>query len=566
MKDSNNIIIALILSTLILIGWQYFYVTPRVQEAQRIERNAIQEKNKHDALQPTVKTIDITKEPELLDREVATQDVRRIKIHTEKVNGSISLKGARLDDLTLSEYKEFNNPESPDVELLSPSGTKEVYFAEFGWVSNNKSTPMPTSKTVWYTEQDILTQNHPVTLKWDNNNGLKFVINIAIDENYMFKITRTVVNYGSTDEIVTPYGLVNRSRDMSGSSLYILHEGPIGVFDKSLKEITYQDMIEDREAEFRGAKGWLGITDKFWLTAMIPDETSSFDAKFTYYMKDGVNRFQTDYTGQNYELSPGKNVSLTSHFFAGPKQVGMLDKYSIKLDIPLFDRAVDFGILYFLTKPIFNSLEFFYALLGNFGLAILMLTVIIKIILFPLANKSYISMHKMKSVHPQLLELKERYKDNKVQMNKEVMELYKKEKINPMSGCLPILVQIPVFFALYKVLYVTIEMRHAPFYGWITDLSSPDPTSMYNLFGLFPWEAPAFLSVGAWPLIMGITMIIQQKMNPKPADPVQAKVMAALPYFFIFMFSTFPAGLIIYWAWNNSLSILQQWVITRKLK
>lgn len=571
MHDNKNMILAITLSITILLLWQVFYVGPRVEEArkqqqvQQSQPTKTQSASKATHSDTAAIEHDVTEVPELLDRKEILREGGRIKINNGKLHGSISLKGARFDDLTLGEYKQHNTPDSEEVVLLSPGGSKAPYFAEFSWVSQTRDTPTPAADTVWYSEDTVLTPEKPVTLTWNNNAGLKFFLTISVDEHYMFTIERSVENYGPQSVSLRPYGIVNRARDLSKQSFYILHEGALGVFNQTLTETTYSDLKDKKKQKFKDSAGWLGMTDKYWLTALIPSQDSSFDTNFTYFHRNGQDRFQVDYLGQPQQVAPGEHIKLSSHFFAGAKKVGLLDKYGEQLNLTLFDRAVDFGMLYFITKPIFKLMTFFNHLLGNFGLAILMLTVVIKLILFPLANKSYVSMHHMKRVQPQLLELKERYGDNRVQMNKEVMELYKREKVNPMSGCLPILIQLPIFFALYKVLFVTIEMRHAPFYGWISDLSAPDPTSLFNLFGLLPFDPPGFLMVGAWPVIMGVTMYLQQKMNPTPPDPIQAKVIKMLPFIFVFLFATFPAGLVIYWAWNNTLSIFQQWVITRNL-
>jgi YidC/Oxa1 family membrane protein insertase len=566
MQDTRNLIFAIVLSTLILFCWQYFYAGPRLIEAQK---QAELLHSKIEASKPAAVNLNKTsQETDVTVPQERTDVIKkesRIQINTPKLHGSISLKGARFDDLTLAEYKETEAPDSKEVALLSPTGSEGVYFAEFGWISADKNTSVPDSQTIWHSKDTTLEVGKPVTLSWDNNAGLKFITTISVDDNYMFQITRRIENYGKASESVLPYGILNRAAPIAHKSFYILHEGALGVFDGVLNEVRYKDMKENKKQEINSKNGWLGITDKYWLTAIIPDQNSSFSTNFNYFHINDQDRFQTDYLGQKYNIEQGQSIETTSHLFAGAKKLSLLEKYSKDLNIALFDRAVDFGNLYFITKPLFKLLTYFHHLLGNFGLAILLLTISIKLLMFPLANKSYVSMHHLKRLQPQILEVKEHYKNDKAQLNKNIMELYKTEKVNPMAGCLPLLIQIPIFFALYKVLFITIEMRHAPFYGWIKDLSAPDPTSIFNLFGLIPFNPPAMLMVGAWPVIMGITMIMQQRMNPQPADPVQAKVMKMLPFIFVFLFNTFPAGLIIYWAWNNTLSVLQQWVITRQL-
>lgn len=563
MQEQKKLILALVISCAILFGWQHFYAEPRAAaykkqlELQQINAPVASLSALHKTSPATVDAATLE------DRSQVIPRIERVMVKSGQLHGSISLKGARLDDLTLAQYKEHNTKDSPEVVLLSPSGSKQVFFAEFGWVASG-TTAVPNAQTQWYTEDTELTPAKPVTLSWDNNAGLKFYLTIALDENFMFTVDRRVENYGTALEEVIPYGILNRSHINDHPSAYILHEGALGVFDNKLTEVTYQDLKEDKQFEYKNNKGWLGITDKYWLTAIIPDVQNSFTTNFTYALLNGQDRFQTDYLGQKTPVAPGENVTSTDHFFAGPKKLVLLENYANQLDIPLFDRAVDFGNLYFITKPLFKLLHYFNVLLGNFGLAILLLTVVIKLFMFPLANKSYVSMHQLKRLQPQLVELRERYTD-KMEQNKAMMELYRKERVNPMSGCFPLLIQIPIFFALYKVLYVTIEMRHAPFYGWITDLSAPDPVTLLNLFGLLPYSLPPMLHIGIWPMLMTFTMFLQQRMSPAPSDPVQAKVMKALPFIFLFLFATFPAGLVIYWTWNNTLSILQQWVITRRL-
>jgi len=560
MSDSKNLLLAIGLSTLVLLIWQVFYTIPKVDVVKKQQAVIAQERAKKEAeLNPP--------KPESINREEAIKEGGRIRIKTASLHGSISLKGARIDDLTLANFHVEVDPKSPEVMLLSPSGTANVYFSEFGWLSTKNDVIVPNSDTIWYSDSTELTPTKPIILTWDNNNGLKFVINIAIDNNYMFEIKKTIINYGKTTASILPYGLVNRTKDISKSqNTYVLHEGMLGVFNNILAEERYKDLISDKKQTTPDVSGWLGITDKYWLTAIIPDQTSTFDANYTYYLSDNQSRYQSDYLGKKLDINPGQNITEKLHFFAGAKKVKMLDKYAQDLGIPLFDRAVDFGRLYFITKPLFKALVYFNDLLGNFGLAILLLTIIIKLLLFPLASKSFVSMHKLKQFQPRIAELRERFKDNKIQLQKEIMELYKREKVNPLSGCLPLLIQIPIFYSLYKVLYVTIEMRHAPFFGWIHDLSAQDPTSIFNLFGLLPFQTPAFFPIGAWPCIMGLTMFLQQKMNPPPADPTQATMMKWLPLFFLFLFYKFPAGLVIYWAWNNLLSITQQWIINKRLE
>jgi YidC/Oxa1 family membrane protein insertase len=424
---------------------------------------------------------------------------------------------------------------------------------------------VPAADTVWQASGGELRPDQPVTLSWDNGAGLRFEREITIDDAYLISVTQRVTNDGEAPVSLRPYGLISRWGTPNTLGFYILHEGPIGALDGKLREIDYSDLVEDGDVELASEGGWLGITDKYWLSALIPDQQGEIKATFRHHVTDGQDRYQVDYLRPAMTLAPGQAIEASERVFAGAKEVQLLDRYKEAYDIPLFDRAVDFGWFYFLTKPLFHVLHFFYKLVGNYGVAILLLTLLVKMLFFPLANKSYRAMSKMKKLQPEMMRLREQFGDDKMRMNQELMGLYKKEKVNPMSGCLPIIVQIPVFFALYKVLFVSIEMRHAPFFGWIRDLSAPDPTTLFNLFGLIPWDPPAFLMIGIWPLLMGATMLLQTKLNPQPADPMQARIMMMLPLMFIFLFATFPAGLVIYWTWNNVLSISQQWVIMKRM-
>ena len=479
------------------------------------------------------------------------------------LHGSLSLTGGRIDDLTLADYH-VDLDDEVEIELLNPVGTANPYFAEFGWVAEG-DVAVPGNETLWQADADTLRANEPVTLSWDNGSGLLFTRTITLDDNYMFTVEQQVTN--NSDQTVTlhPYSLLSRWGTPETAGFYILHEGPIGVFDETLSEVDYSDLIDDGNVEKTSTGGWIGITDKYWLTALVPDQSSEFNARFIAQPDQYQPRYQVDISTNGRIIEPGGSAAVTDKVFAGAKEIDLLDGYAEQYSIPLFDRAVDFGWYYFLTKPFLYILKFFHGMTGNFGIAILMLTLVVKAIFFPLANKSYKSMSAMKKLQPEMQKLRERYENDKPKMQQELMALYKKEKVNPLAGCLPILLQIPVFFSLYKVLFVAIELRHAPFFGWVQDLSAPDPTSFVNLFGLIPFDPPAFLVIGVWPLLMGLTMYLQQKLNPQPPDPIQAKVMAFLPVMFIFLFATFSSGLVIYWTWNNVLSIAQQWLIMRKM-
>jgi YidC/Oxa1 family membrane protein insertase len=408
-----------------------------------------------------------------------------------------------------------------------------------------------------------LTPTSPVTLTWDNAQGLVFSRTISVDKNYMFTVRDSVRNTGQDPVKLLPYGLISRTGTPHVAGYYILFEGLIGYLDGALQEVKYSSLTPDKPLDYASNGGWLGFTDKYWLTALIPPQSEAIKSRFTHTVDGGVDRYQTDYLGPEVTIAPDGTTESTTRFFAGAKEVNLLDAYEAS-GIPLFDHAIDFGWFYFLTKPIFLTLQFFDRLLGNFGLAILLLTFCVKLLFFPLANKSYNAMSKMKLLQPEIQKLRERFPDDKARQQQEMMALYKRVGANPLAGCLPIVIQIPVFFSLYKVLFVTIEMRHAPFFGWIHDLSAPDPTSFANLFGLLQFAPPHILMIGAWPLIMGLTMFLQQKLNPQPVDPVQARMFMFLPIVFTYMLASFPAGLVIYWAWNNLLSIAQQWTIMHR--
>lgn len=566
MTEVRNFIIAIGLSLLILAGWQYFIAIPQKQEREGLlQLQQEQAANPEDALkQQLIRQGATPLTP--IGREAALKQNGRVKIDNPRLTGSLSLKGARLDDLTLLGYRETIKPSSDQVVLLAPTETEKAYFIQFGWIDPTGNTPVPGSDTEWTANKKHLEPGDPVTLSWDNGKNARFRLIVSIDEDYMFDVVQQVENYGRTPLSLLPYGLVNRSWTQDHQAFAILHEGPIGVMNDTLEELSYGDLIDDKQKEFKDTSGWIGISDKYWLTAIAPATDENYNVKFGYTKRGEQDRFQSDFLGKPVDVQPGSSAETRSNVFAGAKVLGLLDKYEKERSIPLFERAVDFGNFYFITKPLFIALRYFNSLLGSFGLAIMLLTVCVKLLMYPLANKSYKSIHRIKQLQPELNKLREQYKDDKAKLNQEVMTMYRKKRVNPLSGCLPILVQIPVFFSLYKVLFITIEMRHAPFYGWIKDLSAPDPTTIFNLFGLIPWDPPSFLMIGLWPLIMGFTMVLQQRMNPEPSDPVQAKVMKLLPFIFIFIFASFPAGLLIYWAWNNTLSVLQQWVITRKLK
>jgi YidC/Oxa1 family membrane protein insertase len=487
----------------------------------------------------------------------------RVKIDTPRLHGSIDLIGGRLNDLTLATYRETVAPKSPEVVLLSPSGTAEPYLAEFGWVAETKGVKVPGPETRWSAPGGRLTPTHPVTLSWDNGAGLLFTRTFSVDRDYMFTVKDAVENKTGAAVRLMPYGLVSRTGTPPTSGYYLLYEGPIGYLDGALKDVKYSSLKTGEPTTYETRGGWLGFTDKYWLTALIPPQSEGLKARFVHSEEHGVVRYQADYLGAAITVAPGGNGAIATRFFAGAKELNLLESYAAA-GIPLFDYSIDFGWFWFLTKPIFKILLVLEGFLGNFGLAILLFTLMVKLLFFPLANKSYGAMSKMKLLQPEIQKIRERFPDDKARQQQETMALYKKVGANPLAGCLPIVIQIPVFFSLYKVLFVTIEMRHAPFFGWIHDLSAPDPTSFVNLFGLLPIVPPHVLMIGAWPLIMGVTMFLQQKLNPQPVDPTQAKMFMILPVVFTYMLASFPAGLVIYWAWNNTLSVAQQWVIMHR--
>jgi YidC/Oxa1 family membrane protein insertase len=511
--------------------------------------------------------------PGAVTRDAVIAASPRIAIETPRLRGSIALKGARIDDVALKDYRETVDPKSPNIVLLAPAGGPEPFYAEFGWVAApNANMKLPGPDTVWTAaSQGPLSPGNPLQLAWNNGEGLQFRRTIAVDNNYMFTVSDEVENTGANAATIYGYGLVSRHGTPKVAGFYILHEGLIGVLgDGKLHEITYSSILGEPPQTIKSTGGWLGITDKYWAATLIPDPSAALQARFAGTKVGTLDTYQTDYLLDATTVAPGGKAQMQSRLFAGAKEVAVIDGYEKAHAIKNFELLIDWGWFYFITKPLFFALDWFFKLTGNFGVAILAVTVIIKIVFFPLANKSYASMARMKAVQPQMLAIRDRYADDKAKQQQAMMDLYRQEKINPLSGCLPIVVQIPVFFALYKVLFVTIEMRHAPFFGWIKDLSAPDPTTIFNLFGLIPWDPSVvpvlgpFLMLGVWPLIMGVTMFVQMKMNPAPPDPTQKMIFDWMPFFFTFLLASFPAGLVIYWAWNNTLSVLQQGAIMQK--
>ncbi len=583
MQNNRNFYITIALSILILTLWQVFYMNPKIagqREVQRIEMERLQTEQAAQGTAPAGEPVVSGQSAQgsapasdaaapvatSLTREAALAQSGRVQIDTPALAGSINLTGARFDDITLKNFRELVDKNSPPIKLLSPAGLGQGYFAELGYSGSAETGKLPGPDTVWSAESNAkLTPATPVALTYTNDKGLTFKRTITVDDEYMFTVSDTVSNSGATPVSLSSYGRVTRFEKPEGVAVYVLHEGLIGVVgDDGLQEISYSTIEEDKEVKpAKAADGWLGITDKYWATALVPSAKQPFQARFSFFA-DGRPRYQSDFLSDAITVAPGASATTETLLFAGAKESAKIDAYQDERQIRQFDLMIDWGWFYFITKPMFFLMDWLFRLFGNFGLAILATTVIVKLLFFPLANKSYVSMAHMKNAQPKMLEIREKYADDKVKQQQAMMELYKSEKINPIAGCWPVLLQIPVFFALYKVIYVTIEMRHAPFYGWIQDLAAPDPTSMFNLFGLLPFAVPQVLMIGVWPLLMGITMFLQMRMNPTPPDPTQAAIFTWMPVLFTFMMATFPAGLIIYWAWNNFLSILQQGYIMKR--
>ncbi|MGE8940413.1 membrane protein insertase YidC [Leptospira interrogans] len=581
--NQKNLLIAIVLSIVVLLGWQMFYASPKMQEEQARRQTQQQTTSPSGVPAPGAETTGVPTPGGVTapgaavgpgglapTRAAALAASPRVAIDTPAVGGSIALKGGRIDDLVLKRYRETVDPNSPNVILLSPAEGPNAYFAEYGWVAPpGSSARLPDRETVWQMEgSGTLTPQTPITLVWDNGQGLTFRRTISIDDNYMFTVKDAVDNKSAGDVTLFPYARLRREGTPHIQGFFILHEGLIGVLGQGgFTEITYAKALDDGgKTVDKAVGGWLGITDKYWAATLIPNQSVEYRGTMTGNKRTDtqIESYQTDYLLPATIVAAGASAETEGKFFAGARKVSLVQSYADNLSILQFDLLIDWGWFYFITKPLFWLIEWLYGLLGNFGLAILAVTVIVKLAFFPLANKSYESMAKMKKLQPDMERIRERYKDDKMRQQQELMALYKNEKINPLAGCLPILIQIPVFFALYKVLFVTIDMRHAPFFGWIRDLSAPDPTSIFNLFGLLPFAVPEFLHIGAWPILMGITMWVQMQLNPQQPDPLQQKIFNWMPVLFTFLLASFPAGLVIYWAWNNVLSLTQQWLIMKR--
>ena len=574
MMEQRNLIIAIVFSVAILVIWQFTFLPDPPPAEQTATTDAATPQAQSGSLVPAAPgqpgQAASPAAPTIRDRGLVLGESPRIPIDTAAVTGSVSLRGALLDDLTLKSYRQEVDTDSPPVTLLSPSQTPEPYFAKFGWTAVSPDLKLPDDTTVWQSDDRMLTVERPVTLRWDNGEGLRFSRTISVDANYMFTVADSVENYGAPEATLFPYGAIVRKYRPITENFFILHEGALGVFDEVLDQQDYDDLIDAPsgriEQDPSTPGGWIGITDKYWLMALVPDQKQPTSFRYNHILEGDRDIFQVDFLRKNGQtIAQGQTATADSRIFAGAKVVRLLDDYKDELGIPGFDRAVDFGLLFFLTKPMFLLLRYLSETIGNFGIAILLITVMVKAIFFPLANRSYRAMSKMKKLGPEMTKIRERFKDDRQRQQQEMMALYRKEGANPVSGCLPILVQIPVFFALYKVLFVTIEMRHTPFFGWIQDLSAPDPLNLFTGFGLLPITLPEIIPViGIWPILMGISMWLQQRLNPQPMDKMQARIFMLLPIVFTFILAPFPAGLVIYWTWNNILSIAQQWVIMRQ--
>ncbi len=557
--ENRNVIIAVILSTAILIGWSMYFENPNEAQKKKLE---IQGKTETQTNIQKPETPQTTKAnpTKAISRSDALKEGDRVLIENSNLSGSISLRGALIDDIILKNYREALDKNSKAIVLLSPKKSDEGYFIESGWATAKSDVKVPDNNSIWQIRDGKkLTPSSPVTLEWNNREGVVFSKKIEVDDKYLFKVTETIRNEKNKTIELFHYSQITKSTKPNTENFYILHEGLIGVVDKNLKEETYS-AIEKEKKTYAGKSGWFGITDKYWMSAIIPENGKSFKGEYSFANSYKANFIISEPTIAN----PQKSASNTLKIFIGAKEVYPIDNYTEKEKIDRFDLSIDWGWFYFITKPLFFVIDYIFKIVGNFGVAIIILTIIVRIIFFPLANYSFKSMAKMKVLQPEMLRIKELYKDDVKRTQQEMMALYKREKVNPLSGCLPILIQIPIFFAVYKMLFVTLEMRHAPFFGWIKDLSAADPTTLFNLFGLIPWNPPSFLMIGVWPILMGVTMYFQQKLNPTPPDPIQAKIFAFFPLIMTVMLATFPSGLVVYWTVSNVLTMAQQYYIMKK--
>ncbi len=553
--DTKNVIAAISLSAAVIILYSLFFAPPVVDQKHISNNKKTSSQNSSSDAPSLAQDEKIIK----ISRDEALEENERILFENDKIKGSISLLGSSIDDLTFKNYTNTLNGDD-NVVLLNPKQSENGYYVETGWATTNKNIDLPNSKTLWEIEGNKkLTPNSSVKLSWKNNQNIKFTKEISIDNQYLFDIKQTIENKSDKTYNFYPYGQIIRNIAPEVTNFYILHEGLIGVFDDQLVEEDYDD-IEEKKYSINADTGWLGITDKYWIASLIPENGKSFRSDFDYKNKFRANFIETDAT----EIGANETKTNSIRAIVAAKEVNVIDGYAETENISKFDLAIDWGWFYFIVKPLFFAIQYFFNLAGNFGIAIIMITACIRLVFFPLANYSFKSMAKMKVLQPEMTRLKELHKEDKMKLQQEMMALYKREKVNPISGCLPIFIQIPFFFAIYKVLFVTIEMRHQPFFGWIKDLSERDPTSIFNLFGLIPWDPPSFLLIGVWPCLMGVSMWMQQKLNPTPPDPVQAKIFMFFPLFLTVILAPFPAGLVIYWTINNILTMAQQYIIIKR--
>ena len=566
--DTRNIILATALSIGILLVWSVYFAPPPVLNAPiTSELSESSDSNEIDSdlgLGSLDESIDIIEENEILSLEDSISDSDRIEINTPGISGSIRLNGLIIDDVTLKSYRETLDENSENIRFLSPLKTGDGHEVSFGWIqAKNSDFEIPNRNTPWklISGSNVLNLNNELIFEWKNKTGQIFQSTIELDAEYLFKITQKIINNGANGIIVNNAAKITRESTPTLSGMFILHEGLIGVLNEELEQIDYDDLAEDKVYNFDSQNGWLGFTDKYWLTALIPEQGKSFKGIFSYD-KNYSAYFRSQ---DSVIINAGDSFQTSNNIFIGAKEAEVIDAYQEEYNFYNFDLSIDWGWFYFLTKPLFYIIYYLFELTGNFGVAIIILTAMTRILFFPLANWSFVSMAKMKKLQPEMTRLKELHKDDRQQQQQALMALYKKEKVNPVSGCLPILIQIPFFFAIYKMLFVSLEMRHAPFFGWIQDLSAKDPTTIFNLFGLIPWDPPSFMIIGVWPILMGLTMWIQQKLNPAPPDPIQARIFMFFPFFITILLSQFAAGLVIYWTTNNLLSIIQQWIITRRV-
>jgi YidC/Oxa1 family membrane protein insertase len=554
--DNRNVFVAIALSMSVLLFWGAFFETPKKPIEQK-NNQKVEQKSEQSSLAPTINQPTVIKD---ISREDSVKRSKRVKIENNSIIGSINLKGAQIDDISFKDHKQEVEG-NENIIFLNPAETENGFYIETGWTSIGNKIKIPTKESIWSIKgNNILSNNSPVILEWNNGNGIVFEKKIELDEKYLFRITQQVKNNSKTSIDLYPYAQMTRNKIPDDiQNFYIQHEGFIGVFDDELKEDDYDD-VKEKKIVRESTEGWLGITDKYWMTAFVPEKGQNFKSTFLY-----DNGYKANYIINKPTTINDSSTGINElRLFVSAKEVETIDGYAADQNINKFDLVIDWGWFYFFTKPLFFVIDYLFKISGNFGTAIVLLTLAIRLIFFPLANFSFRSMAKMKAVQPEMMRLKELHKDDKVKLQQEMMALYRKEKINPASGCLPVLIQIPFFFAIYKMLFISLEMRHQPFFGWVKDLSAADPTSIFNLFGLIPWDPPSFMIIGIWPILMGASMWVQQKLNPAPADPIQAKIFAFFPLFLTIILASFPSGLVVYWTVNNILTIAQQYVIVKQ--